>query len=83
MVQHGVMIKKVWETIHKASLKLAINILFNLPYFSNFGILSSQQIIGIHMGFDPIPIIAHLFLYYYENKWPLHTKKRDLKFQCL
>ena len=30
------------------------------------------------MGSDPAPFIANLFLYYYENKWLLDTKKRDL-----
>ena len=30
------------------------------------------------MGSDPAPSMANLFLYYYENKWLLDTKKRDL-----
>ena len=31
------------------------------------------------MGFDPAHFLAKLFLHYYENKWVLDTKKRDLR----
>ena len=30
------------------------------------------------MGCDPATFMEYLFLYYYENKWLLDTKKRDL-----
>lgn len=31
------------------------------------------------MGSDPAPIMEKLFFYYYERKWFLQTKKRDLQ----
>ena len=31
------------------------------------------------MGSDPASLMANLFLYYYENKWPSNIKKRDLQ----
>ena len=30
------------------------------------------------MSSDQAPFMANLFLYYYENRWLLDTKKRDL-----
>ena len=51
--------------------------------FLNFGNLSFQEITGISMGSIPAPFMANLFQCYYENKWLLHTKKRDLCKACL
>lgn len=45
-----------------------------------------RQIIGIPMGSDPAPFFANLFLYFYERKWVMDLKKKDLamarKFGC-
>lgn len=49
--------------------KLAINFLFDNCFFS----------CEIRMDCDPAPFLANLFLYYYENKWLLDTRKRDLQ----
>ena len=46
--------------------------------FFNFGNLSCRQIAGIHMSSHPVSSMANLFLKYYENRWLLDTKKRDL-----
>ena len=49
-------------------------------FFFNFGNLSFWQIIRILVSSDPAPFfLADLFLYYYENKWLLDTKKIDLQ----
>ena len=64
-------------TFDKPSLKLAINYLLDNCYF-NLGNMSFRQVIGIPMGSDPAPFMANLFLYFYENKWLLELKKKDL-----
>ena len=38
-----------------------------------------RQLIGIAVGLDPAPFMVTLFLYYYERKLLLQTKKRDLQ----
>ena len=38
----------------------------------------SCQIIGIHMGSDPAPLFAKLFLYFYESKRMKELNKNDL-----
>ena len=65
---------KLNDILDKASLKLAIDFLLD-NCFLNFGNSSLQQ--TIEMSMDPTTYMAKLFLYYYVNKWLLHTKKRD------
>ena len=57
--------------------KDAIKYLMNSCYFT-FGGKLLRQVIGIPMGSDPAPIMANLFLYYYENKWVRNLKKENL-----
>ena len=58
-------------------------IFFSIIVFFNFGNLHFQQVIGIPIGFDPAPFRANPSLWYYEDIWLLHTKKRDLHKACL
>ena len=58
-------------------MKLAINFLLNC--FLNFGNLSFWKIIGMTMDSELARFMAYLFLCYYENKWLLDAKKRDLR----
>jgi len=58
-------------------LKAAIKYLLDNSYFT-LGENIFRQIIGIPMGSDPAPFFANLFLYFYENKWMLALKKKDL-----
>ena len=62
----------------KASLKKSVKYILNNCFFS-FGNKIFQQVIGIPMGSDPAPFMANLFLFFYENKWVLKTKKSNLK----
>ena len=62
----------------KASLKKSVKYLMNNCFFQ-FGNKIFRQVIGITMGSDPAPFMANLFLYYYENKWVLKTKKKNLR----
>ena len=62
----------------KMSLKKSIKYLLNNCFFK-FGDKVLRQVIGIPMGSDPAPFMANLFLYFYENKWILKTKKSNLK----
>jgi len=59
------------------TLKTAIKYLLDNSYFK-LGENIFRQIIGIPMGSDPAPFVANLFLYFYENKWMLDLKKKDL-----
>ena len=56
----------------ETSLKLAINFLLDLCFFS-VGNCVFHQVIYIPMASDPAPFIVNLFLYYYENMWLLST----------
>ena len=68
---------KFMITFDKTSLKLAISFFLDNHFFS-FSKFSFWQIIGIPKCSDPAPFIANLFLYYYERKWLLDTKIKDL-----
>jgi len=61
----------------KITLKAAIKYLLENSYFK-LGDSIFRQIIGIPMGSDPAPFFANLFLYFYENKWMLDLKKKDI-----
>ena len=62
----------------KSSIKKCIKYLLNNCFFK-FGDKIFKQVIGIPMGSDPAPFMANLFLYSYESKWVLKTKKCHLK----
>ena len=63
-MQHGLIMKINIELFDTASLKLATNFLPDI-FLKFFGkSLESQWV-----------LTQHLFLYYYENKWLLNTKK--------
>ena len=64
-------------TFDKVSLKLAINFILDYCFF-NFDILSFRQIIGIPMDSDTALFMTNLFLYYYQSKWLLDTKKEKI-----
>ena len=36
-----------------------------------------HQVIGIHLGSDPVPIFANLFLFFYEYRWLKSNKNTD------
>ena len=61
----------------KTSFKEAVKYLMSNCFFT-IGSLLFRQVIGIHMGSDPAPFMANLFLYYYENKWINKLKKSDI-----
>ena len=78
-LQDGLIKKVTFRlTNDKVSLKLAIVFLVNGCFLNSVN-LSFRRIIGISKGLDPAPFMTNLFLCYYENKWLLDTKKRDLK----
>ena len=58
-------------------IKAALKFLMSSCFFT-LGNLLFKQVIGIHMGSDPAPFMANLFLYYYENKWLKGVKGEDL-----
>ena len=64
-------------TFDKASLKLAITFFFDKCFF-DFGNFLFPKMTGIPISSDPAPFMENLFLQYYENKWLLDIKKRDL-----
>ena len=81
--QFWLIIKNTFKiTFDKASLKLAINFLFD-NCFLNFGNVYFRQVTGIAMVSDSASFMANLFLYYYENKWLLDTTIIDLCKACL
>ena len=47
--------------------------------FLNVGSLTFRQTIGIPMGSNPVPFVTNLFLFIFESKWALHTKKCNLQ----
>ena len=51
----------------KSLLKLAMNFLLEISCI-NFCNLFFRKITGIPMVSDPVPFMANLFFYYYENK---------------
>ena len=61
----------------KDKVKEAVAYLLDQCYFQ-IGKCLFRQIIGIPMGSDPAPFFANLFLYFYERKWILDLKKKDL-----
>ena len=58
----------------KMKVKNAISYLLNNCYFT-IGKHIFKQVIGIPMGTDPAPIMANLFLYFYESKFLKTIKK--------
>ena len=61
----------------KEKVKEAVCYLLEQCYFK-MGESVFRQIIGIPMGSDPAPFFANLFLYFFERKWVMDLKKRDL-----
>ena len=61
----------------KDKIKDALKFLMSSCFFT-LGNLLFKQVIGIPMGSDPAPFMANLFLYFYENKWLMQLKKKDL-----
>ena len=60
----------------KDLVKQSLKYLMDNCYFT-FGNKVFRQIIGIPMESDPAPIIANLFLYYYESKLVKGLKKEE------
>ncbi len=61
----------------KHKIKDAITYLLDNCHFT-VGSELLCQIIGIPMGMDPSPFFANFFLYFYERKWMIDLKKRDI-----
>ena len=61
----------------KEKIKDALKFLMSSCFFT-LGNLLFKQVIGISMGSDPAPLMANLFLYFYENKWLMQLKRKDL-----
>ena len=61
----------------RQKVKDAVHYLLKHSYFT-VGVNLFKQVIGIPMGFDPAPFFANLFLHFYERKWLLELKKKDL-----
>ena len=70
--------KKHNISFDKTSLKLSINYLLNQCFF-NVNSLTFHQIIGIPMGSSLAFFMVNLFLFTYESKWLLDTKKSNLQ----
>ena len=62
----------------KPLVKEALEYLMNNCFFT-FGNKIFRQIVGIPMRSDPVPFMANLFLYHYENIWMKRLKKDDLQ----
>ena len=62
----------------KSSLKLATNDLLQNSYF-NLGCTYFCELIGIPMGSDLSHFMVNLFLYCYDRKYLLQTKKRNMR----
>ena len=50
--------------------------------FVQFGGIICQQIVGIPMGTHAAPLLADLFLYFYESEFIQHLQKSGAKKQC-